>query len=141
MRLRRQNRQAITAAAAFMLGCGPAVQLDEPEYEPDIEGNCNRWCEKQLDCRADPPYGSEAECFASCAESLAWQVPCNEVYEAEQECIVALPCDEFVRLGPNSTTPREEQPCWDKSDEFAACHAENLPEDWDDLDDDDGQGG
>jgi hypothetical protein len=93
--------------------------LEEEEEPPDIEGLCQAYCSRYMECVWTPAssFSSEDECVQTCRESVDWTRTCAELKETALLCFTQYECPDYARnwiIGPDGL-------CQAEIFEYSAC--------------------
>jgi hypothetical protein len=114
----------ITAAALTGLLSSCSRQADVIEDHSEI---CKLRCEQVFECDTNHDYASLDECVAECNtpnEGIWRTSECDELAEANLECIAELSCAEYSVY----QTEHENFPCQSTTYEISVCLAIHTPE-------------
>jgi hypothetical protein len=93
--------------------------LEEEEEPPDIEGLCQAYCSRFMECVWTPEsmFSTEDECAHTCRESVDWGRTCAELKETALICFTQYECPDYARIW----TDRPNGPCQAEIHEYSAC--------------------
>jgi hypothetical protein len=92
--------------------------LEEEEEPPDIEGLCQTYCSRYMECVWTPEssFSTEDECAHNCRESVDWERTCAEFKEELLTCFTRYECPDFARNWGGS-----EGLCREEINEYSTC--------------------
>ena len=93
----------VLGLAGWLVGCSCSDQsLAEEEEPPDIEGLCQVYCERVMECRWTPDsaatFSTVEGCAENCRNDVLWD-RCPDRNEALLRCETAYECPEFANFG------------------------------------------
>jgi len=102
---------ALGVALLAACSCSERI-LEERDSGPDIDGLCQVYCERTIECRWAPDrfdFDTVEGCVDNCRETPEWEMPrCAQTLEAMLTCTAQYECPTFADYGRgcyDDTTP------------------------------------